>query len=285
MVERVGFIGLGDIGEPMARNLCGGGFEVVVHDLRDEAMQKLVEHGAKAAGSAREVGERCQVIGVCVIDDAATRNVVAGEQGILAGAARDSVIALHGTIHPDTARGLARQAAGGGVHVVDAQITGGRGAAEARQLRYMVGGDPAALERCRPVLETSAAEITHCGDVGMGAIAKLCNNLVQFQAWQGYVEAHRLATHTGLSEQTLLEVLSWIMNDNARMMLAGRNALERDPQNAFLLDRFTSVAGLAEKDLFLALDVARQAGVSLPGTGLCAQQVARILGIPDPRRR
>jgi 3-hydroxyisobutyrate dehydrogenase len=283
MVERVGFIGLGDIGEPMARNLCGS-FEVLVYDLLEEAMERLVEHGARAASSSREVGERCEVVGVCVVDDAATEAVVAGAQGILAGAGPETIVAIHSTIHPDTARGLARRGAERGVHVVDAQITGGRAGAEARRLRYMVGGDAEALERCRPVLETSASEITHCGDVGMGAVAKLCNNLVQYQAWQAYTEADRLAAEAGLAREVLLEVLGWIMNDNARAFLAGRNALEGNPDNAFLRERFTAVMQLCKKDLSLALDVARQVGVSLPGAGLCAEQAARLFALPDPDR-
>lgn len=285
MVRTVGFIGLGDMGEPMARNLCGGSFEAVVHDLREAALGPLVEAGAKPAASAREVGERCEVIGVCVVDDAATEAVVAGGSGILEGAAPGTIVAIHGTIHPDTARSLAQLAAARGVHVVDAQITGGRPRAMQRQLRYMVGGEPDVLERARPVFETSASQITYCGPVGMGAVAKLCNNLVQYQAWQAYVEAQRLGLAAGLAPEVLLEVLAWIMNDNARVFLGGRGALEKDPENAFLKQRLEPAMLLAEKDLYLALDVARGLGVSLPGTGLCAQQVARIFAIPDPKRR
>ncbi|MEN8185272.1 MAG: NAD(P)-dependent oxidoreductase [Myxococcota bacterium] len=285
MIQRVGFIGLGNIGAPMARNLCGGTFEVIVFDLQEEAMAPLLEAGAKAAASAREVGERSEMVGVCVVDDAATFAVVAGEDGILAGAAAGTIIALHGTIHPDTARRLGEQAAASGVAVVDAQMTGGPRGAEARQLRYMVGGDAQVLERCRPVLETSAAEITHCGALGMGAVAKLCNNLAQYVAWQGFVEADRLARHAGLDPEILLQVLSWLMNDNARLMLAGRNALEAAPDNEFLGSRMGAAMRLAEKDLSLALDVARWVEVSLPGAGLCAQEAARLFGVPDPGRR
>jgi 3-hydroxyisobutyrate dehydrogenase len=284
MIERVGFIGLGDIGEPMARNLCGA-FEVVVHDLREEAMQRLVASGAKPARSAREVGERTQAACVCVLDDASTRAVVTGPDGILAGARPGAIVAIHSTIHPDTARELAVLARERGAQVVDAQMTGGRALAEQRKLRFMVGGDAAALAEIRPVLERSAVEITHCGELGAGAVAKLCNNLVQFQAWQAYVDAFRIGAACGLSEQTLLQVLAWIMNDNARAFLAGRRALEQDPGNAPLRERMTAVMKLAEKDLHLAVDVAYRAGVSVPGTALCAQQAARLFAVPDMRRR
>jgi 3-hydroxyisobutyrate dehydrogenase-like beta-hydroxyacid dehydrogenase len=149
----------------------------------------------------------------------------------------------------------------------------------------MVGGDAAVLERLRPVLEKSAAQITHCGELGNGATAKLCNNLVQYTAWLGYVEADRLAAEAGLDREVFNEVLSWLMNDNARAMLAGRNALEADPDHAFLKERFTAVMLLAEKDLTLALEVARENGVAMPATGLCVQQLARLFGVADPKRR
>ena len=273
------------MGFPMAANLCGDGREVFVYDLRAEVVQALVEKGAQAASSCREVGERADVVGVCVLDDAGTEVVVAGEDGVLAGAKPDHVIAIHGTVHPDTARRLAERAAGRGVHVLDAQVTGGEAAAAARRLRYMVGGDQAVFERCRPVFETSGSEITYCGPSGAGAVAKLCNNLVQFQAWQGYVEASLLARESGLSQENLLEVLGWIMNDNARVFLTARNALEADPTNELLRERFTAAMMIAEKDLSLALDVGRSRGVAMPGTGLLMQMVARLFGIPDSKRR
>jgi 3-hydroxyisobutyrate dehydrogenase len=285
MIRSVGFIGLGDIGEPMARNLCGGDFEVVVFDLRTEAIELLVESGAKAASSCREVGERCEVVCVCVLDDAATEAVVAGEDGVLAGARADTIIAIHSTVNPTTVKQLAKLASDTGVYVVDAQMTGGRAVTEAKQLRYMIGGDDAILDRLVPVLETSASEITRCGGIGMGAVAKLCNNLVQFVAWQGYVEAAGLANEAGLSREVFNEVLSWMMNDNARAMLAGRSALEADPEHAFLKARFTEVMLLAEKDMTLALQVARENGVSMPVAGLSTQQLARMFAVPDPKRR
>ncbi len=284
-LERVGFIGLGNIGAPMARTLCAGPFEVVVFDLVDEAVAALADAGARPAASCREVGSRCQVVGVCVVDDAATEAVVAGDEGVFSGAAPGTVVVLHSTIHPDTARRLAALGAERDVAVVDAQMTGGAGAAAKGELRFMVGGDAAALERCRPVLEIMASEITECGAIGMGAVAKLCNNLAQFVAWIGITEAARLADHAGLARERLVEVLSWLMNDNARMFLASRTVLENDPENRPLADALGAAAQLAEKDLSLALAVGRSAGISMPGTALTSQQVARLFGIQDPKRR
>lgn len=281
--QRVGFIGLGHIGVHMARCLCKAGFEeVVVHDLLPEAMQPVIEAGATAAGGAREIGERCDVIGVCVVDDAATEAVVAG---ILEGAKAGTVIAVHGTVHPETVRSLGAMAADHGVQLIDAQMTGGPAKAQTGELRYMVGGDADAVAKATPFLEASAAEITHCGDLGTGAIAKLCNNLSQYGAWMLFVEAYRLGRESGLTKETLDEVLSWIMNDNARVMMAGRDALEANPDNEVLVTSFTNALLLAEKDLTLALEVGREAGISMPGTALTTHQLARMFAVPDPKRR
>lgn len=284
MPERVGFIGLGFIGAPMASRLVER-FETAVHDLRAEAVEALVEKGAKPGASARDVASRSEVVGVCVLDDAGTEAVVAGEDGILAGASEGTVVAIHSTVHPDTVRRLGEQAGERGVSLIDAQMTGGPQGAADGTLRFMVGGEEAAFERARPYLEAMGGELHHCGALGLGAVAKLCNNLVQFQAWQGFVEAEKLADGTGLDRDKLKDVLSWIMNDNARLMMAGRGALENDPSNEFLLERFTQTMLLAEKDLTLALSVARQAGVAMPGIGLCVQQLARMFAVPDPLRR
>ena len=200
-------------------------------------------------------------------------------------AARRIKIVIANYFFKSTSALLASLAALQGVHIVDAQMTGGRAGAEKAQLRYMLGGDDAILERCRPVFATSAAEQTNCGEVGMGAVAKLCNNLVQYVAWQGYVEAAGMAEQAGLERDKFNEILSWLFNDNARAMLAGRTALQADPDNEFLKGRFTEVMLLAEKDMTLALSLARSVGVTMPTAGLCTQQLARLFGVPDAKRR
>ena len=283
-LERVGFVGLGNIGEPMAKTLCGGPFELAVYDVVPDPVERLARAGAKAAKSARELGERCQVVCVCVVDDAATEAVVAGEDGILAGAGAGTVVVLHSTIHPATARALAARAEAQGVAVVDAQMTGGAALAATGQLRFMVGGDESALLRCRPVLEMMAAEITQCGGIGMGAVAKLCNNLAQFVAWVGITEAARLADHAGLERDRLVEVLSWLMNDNARAFLASRTVLEQEPDHGPLLAALGAGMKLAEKDLSLALTVGHDAGIAMPGTELTHEELGRLFAIPDPKR-
>ena len=185
-------------------------------------------------------------------------------------------------IAPDAIARMAERARRSQCHVIDAQITGGRPRALERQLRYMVGGDDEIVTRCRPVFETSAAEITHCGPVGMGSIAKICNNLVQFQAWMAYVEADLIAAKAGLAREKLFEVLAWIMNDNARTFLSVRAALVENPENQMLKERFTSAMQLAQKDLSLAQELAKEQEVPVPGTDLARGHMAHLLGV-DPQ--
>lgn len=281
MVERVGFVGLGDMGWPMARNLCGGPFDVMVHDLCADLVKELEAQGARGASNAREVGAHSEVVGICVIDDAATESVATE---VLAEAAPGTVLAIHGTVSPDAIERLVARAMEHDCHVIDAQVTGGRPRALERQLRYMVGGDDETVARCRPVFETSAAEITHCGPVGTGSVAKICNNLVQFQAWLAYVEADHLAIQAGLSREKLFEVLAWIMNDNARTFLSVRSALVENPDNEILRERFTSVKNLAAKDLSLAIALAGKCEVELPGTELSRQRVGHLFGLDPPEK-
>jgi 3-hydroxyisobutyrate dehydrogenase len=284
--QSVGFIGLGSIGVHMATNLVKAGFdEVLVYDIHEPAMKPAVEAGARAASSPKEVGERCDVIGICVVDDAGTESVLTGHDGILEGAKPGTVVAIHSTVHPETVQKLAIVAGEKDVVVIDAQMTGGPERAAESELHFMVGGDEAAIAKATPFLEASASAITHCGGLGMGAVAKLCNNLVQYIAWLGYTEAFRLAREAGLAKETLTEILSWIMNDNARTMMFGRDLLESDPDNAFIRGRFEATLNLAEKDLALALDVARKLGVSMPGTALTSQGMARVFAFPDANRR
>ncbi len=119
----------------------------------------------------------------------------------------------------------------------------------------------------------------------MGAVAKLCNNMVQYVAWQGYIEAAAMAQEAGLERDKFNEILSWLMNDNARAFLASRTVLEQEPDHGPLLAALGAAMKLAEKDLTLALAVGRDAGVALPGTALASQEVGRLFAIPDPKRR
>src|SRR5262245_34462410 len=199
----VGFIGLGNQGKPIAANLVAAGFETVVFDVAPVPVAELAAKGAKAAGSPREVGERAAVICLCVPEDRHVREVVLGPNGVLAGAREGAVIAIHSTILPETALALAAEATPRGVAVLDACVTGGAARAAQKQLTFLVGGDAAALEKARPVLEVSAVKVIHAGELGNGAKLKLCLNLVTYIQWAAAFESFQLAKATGLPQELL----------------------------------------------------------------------------------
>jgi len=286
MAVRVGFIGLGNIGKPMAERLVAGGLDTVVFDVRADARAALGERGARIAGSCAEVARSADVIGICVRDDADVRAVTMGPDGVVAHARADSIIAIHSTILPGTVREIGSLAAQRGVGVVDAPVTGAAVGAETGTLTYMVGGPAELVDRCRPVFATAAGRIVHTGALGSGAIAKLCNNLMGYLGFLAAYEATLLAETSGLSFEAMVEVtrgghLTELMHGFAGF----RRRIGERPDDAALQARALAFTDLAEKDLAVTLAFAREQGITLPGTALCQQLMARVYGIRDDRRR
>jgi 3-hydroxyisobutyrate dehydrogenase-like beta-hydroxyacid dehydrogenase len=284
---RAGFIGLGNIGMPMAKRLVGGGLETTVLDAVQGPVDELVREGAKSARSPRDLAGRSDVIGVCVRDDADVRSVVYGEDGLLAGAARGSVIAIHSTILPSTVRELGAAAEERGVGLLDACVTGGAAIATAGKLTYIVGGEASHLERCRPAFETSAAKIVHTGPLGSGAATKLCNNLMTYLAWLSAYESFQLARGAGLSQEKLEEVTrsNGNMTDPMLAFLALHKMPAETRRSSGVQATLNGFATLAEKDLAVTLAFARESGVALPGTALASQLMARVYGLEEPVKR
>jgi len=287
MPPRVGFIGLGNQGKPIAANLVAAGFETAVFDVAPAPVAELAAKGAKAAGSAREVAARADVVCICVPEDRHVREVVLGADGVLAGAARGAVIAIHSTILPETAQALAEQATPCGVTVLDACVTGGAARAAQKQLTYLVGGPAEALEKARPVLEVSAVKIIHAGELGNGAKLKLCLNLITYIQWAAAFESFALAKAVGLPQELLEEAgrANGQLTPLMQAFLALHKAPEEARRGAGMQSLLRGHMNVAEKDLAWALELARHAGVSLPVGALVAQGMARIYGVEDGGRR
>ena len=287
MPPRVGFIGLGNQGKPIAANLVAAGFETAVFDVAPAPVAELAAKGAKAAGSAREVAARADVVCICVPEDRHVREVVLGADGVLAGAARGAVIAIHSTILPETAQALAAQATPRGVTVLDACVTGGAARATQKQLTYLVGGPAEALEKARPVLEVSAVKIIHAGELGNGAKLKLCLNLITYIQWAAAFESFALAKAVGLPQELLEEAgrANGQLTPLMQAFLALHKAPEEARRGAGMQSLLRGHMNVAEKDLAWALELARHAGVSLPVGALVAQGMARIYGVEDGGRR
>jgi 3-hydroxyisobutyrate dehydrogenase-like beta-hydroxyacid dehydrogenase len=287
MALRVGFVGLGNQGKPIAAHLAPAGFETTVFDVVEAPAKEVAETGAAVASSPREVGAAADVVGICVPEDEHVRAVVSGPDGLLEGMKPGGVIAIHSTILPETAQALAEQAADRGVAVLDACVTGGAARAEQKQLTYMVGGDAEALEKARPVLEATSVKIIHAGDLGNGARLKLCINLITYVQWAAAYESFHLARAIGLPQEVLEEAgrangqLTDLMIQYLGAHKMPDEARRSDAMQAYLRGHMRT----AEKDLAWALKLARASEITLPVGGLVSQLMARLYGVEDEGRR
>lgn len=277
---RVGFIGLGQIGAPMAERLTGWPGGLVVFDLRAEASEPFLAHGATLAASVADLGAACQVVSVMVLDDEQVRAVVAD---LLTTMAPGGVIAVHSTIRAETAEELAAVAAARGVHVIDAPVSGGFMGAHGGTLAVMVGGERAAYEQVKDVFACFATVVVHMGPAGAGTRTKLARNLLHFVAYTAAFEAQRLAEAAGLDLLKLARVVR-----HSDSVTGGPGAIMvRDHTGQLhpgddLFDIFSHTRDLGEKDLTLALEMADRLGVDLPLGRLALRDFATGLGVPHP---
>lgn len=262
----IGFIGLGNIGKPMAKQLLKLSETVWVFDVVPAACAELAALGAQAALSPAELAKQCRIIGICVRDDKDVDSLLYGDGGIFANAAADTVVAIHSTVTQDAILRWHREGAALGLHVIDAPITGGGGGAEAGTLCYMVGGDAAILERCRPVFLCSGSKIVHGGAIGTGIALKLCNNLMTYAAFTAAHEGYKLAMACGLAPEKLTEVgqANGVVTPQMMAFLSGHLGLANNPEQLYKF--FAPHAALAKKDLGAALQSAEKLHVALPAT-------------------
>lgn len=261
----VGYIGLGNMGAPMARKLLDWPGGLTVLDTRPEAVEPFTAAGAKSADSATELAAACDVISVTVLDDAQVRDVVAGPNGLLATARPGTVIAVHSTISDSTAVELAAVCAEHGVDMVDAPVSGGAAGAAKGTLAVMVGADDAAFAKVREPFGTWAGLVVHAGPVGAGTRMKLARNLLHFISFTAAAEAQRLAEASGLDIAALGKVVRHtdaITGGAGAIMLRDTTAAlaPEDPWFPIL----AHARSLGEKDLTLALALGDRLGVDLP---------------------
>ena len=256
---KVGFIGLGNMGAPMAMNLVKAGHTLTVFDLNQQAVQSLVGVGAEAAPSPRGAASDVQCVVTMLPTAAHVRSVLTGPEGVLAGLARGATIIDSSTIDPGSVLEFVSLAAANGNAFVDAPVSGGTGGAAAGTLTFMVGGDTQVVEELRPLLSAMGKNIVACGKVSTGQVAKICNNLVLGITMAGVSEAMALGEALGIDPK----VLGGIMNSST-----GR-CWSSDTYNPFPGVIESAPAGrgytggfgtdLMLKDLGLATDVARSA--------------------------
>jgi 3-hydroxyisobutyrate dehydrogenase-like beta-hydroxyacid dehydrogenase len=274
----VGFIGLGQIGAPMAGRLVDWPDGLVVFDVRPDAAAPLVDKGATLAASVAGVGAAADVISVMVLNDAQVRSVVGD---LLTTARSGSIIAVHSTIRAETAEELAVAAAERGVDLLDVPVSGGFVGAHDGTLAAMVGGERAAYERAKDVFARWATVVVHMGPAGAGTRTKLARNLLHFIAFTGASEAQRLAEAAGLDLRKLARVVRHsdaVTGGPGAIMLRDTTALMAEGDEWF--DVLSHTRDLGEKDLALALELADQLGVDLPLGRQALADFARGLGMP-----
>jgi len=268
-MKKLGFIGLGVMGRPMARNLLAAGYPLTVWNRTRSRMDELVSLGAAAASSPREVAERSDVVITMVTDSPDVEEVVLGPSGVIEGARPGMTVIDMSTISPRVARRVAEVLAEKGVRMLDAPVSGGDVGAREGTLSIMVGGPEEAFRECLPILEVLGRKVTYMGGSGMGQTAKLCNQVICVLNIEAVCEGLMLGARAGLDLGRLLEVVtagaagSWMLSN------LGPKMVRRDFEPGFRVSH-------QQKDLRLALSEAAELGLPLPGTALVQQMFRAV---------
>jgi 2-hydroxy-3-oxopropionate reductase len=279
MAERIGFIGLGIMGRPMARNLIKAGHQLVVHSRSQGPVDELVAEAgdaAIAASSPREVAEQTKTIITMLPDSPDVRTVVFGENGLLEAMGPGHLLIDMSTIAPATAVEVNDALAAKGASAVDAPVSGGDKGAIAGTLSIMVGGSEADVERARPLFEAMGTTIVHVGGPGAGQVVKACNQIVVAVAYAGLSEALVLGTKAGVDPEKILQVLGGGLANSRVLEMRGPTMVKHEFAPGFRIK-------LHRKDLNIALNAGREEGVPLAVTALVSQlfQAASAKGRDD----
>lgn len=269
---KVGFIGLGNLGMPMARSIAKKGFPMTVYDLRKEAVEEMESLGAVGAGSCRKVAEASDVIISMVRDIPQTDEIIFGQDGVWEGVRKGSIIVLGSTIGPAYPQELYARAKEKGVRVVDVGVSKNVPTNEEGQLTLMVGGDDDAVKRCWPIFEAMAKYIFHLGPIGMGQACKLVNNLMSINIGTLIRECLNVGLKAGLDLQKMLEAMSvstgssWMLKSMAAMRKSGMRMVPPPPLPARAPGVKAPPEDIGAKDKRLALEMAEALGAEVPIT-------------------
>lgn len=261
---KVGYIGLGIMGKPMARNILKAGYELVVHNRSRESVKELVGEGAIEAYSPAEVAKGVDVVFTNLPDSPDVELVALGDKGIIEGAHDGLIFVDNSTIKPTTARFIGKKLAEKGVTMLDAPVSGGDVGAIQGTLTIMVGGPEHSLEKVRPILQALGKTITHVGGLGDGQIAKAANQIMVAAQMVAMGELLIFAQKAGADPEKVVEAI--------RGGAAGCWTLDHKPQRLFKGDRSPGFkAYMQAKDLGIVMDTARAYGVSLPSAAVHTQ--------------
>jgi len=263
---KIGFIGLGNMGNPMATNLVNAGHELVVHDLRREAATNLLEMGATWADTPKEAVPGRDVVFTSLPVPRDVEAVVLGENGILEGASSETVYMDLSTNSPTAIRRIHDMCAEKGVTVLDAPVSGGTYGAAAATLAVMVGGDKSVYDRMKPTLDAIGSHVVYCGPIGNGMVCKICNNLLSMGIGVLMTEALTMGVKAGVDLATLADVIANSTGGNKRLT-------DKFPRFLFKGNFEPGFAtALAAKDVRLATDLGREYGIPMELSNLVDQR-------------
>lgn len=270
MTTRVGFVGLGTMGTPMARNLAKAGFRLAVASRTAAKARALAEElGAQFCETPEEVGRESDVVVSCLPDSPEVEEVHLGAHGTVRGARPGTVVVDCSTIASEAARAIADRLAAAEIAFLDAPVSGGQKGATEGTLTFFLGGDAGALEKARPVLQAMGKRVTHLGPAGAGQLGKAANQIAVAGNLVAVSETLAFARRAGLPLEALHEALlggaaaSWMLE------VLGRKMIDRDFRPAFAIKH-------QQKDLAIVLKTAREKGVPLPGVALAHQLLSAL---------
>jgi len=266
LADTVGFIGLGIMGRPMAKNLMEAGYDLVVHNRSPEKAEELAGEGATAAGSPREVAEGCDVVITMLPDSPQVEVVLSGEGGVFEGVREGALIVDMSTISPVVTESLSARAKENGASLLDAPVSGGDVGAIEGTLSIMVGGSEEDFERAKPLFEVMGKTVTHVGPTGAGQVTKAANQIVVALTIEAVSEALVLGSKGGVSPEKILDVLGGGLAGNKVMEVKREKFLSHNFDPGFRSE-------LHHKDLGIALAAGREYGVALPVTAVVDQML------------
>jgi 3-hydroxyisobutyrate dehydrogenase len=267
--EKIGFIGLGVMGKPMAMNLLNAGYKLIVWNRTKSKMDDLLATGASGAKSPREVAEKSDIVITMVTDSSDVEEVILGPEGVVHGVHTGLAVIDMSSISPTVTLKVANELGAKGVKVLDAPVSGGEIGAKQATLSIMVGGEKTTFDEYLPILQVLGKRITHMGSNGMGQTTKLCNQVICALNIQAVCEGLMLGAKAGLNLNKLLEVMtagaagSWMLSN------LGPKIVERDMRPGFKIKH-------QQKDLNTVLSFASELGLPLPATALVQQMFRAV---------
>jgi 2-hydroxy-3-oxopropionate reductase len=271
---KIGFIGSGIMGRPMALNLIKAGHELFTWGRRFDTLEPLLVAGATGKGTPAEVASSADICFTVVSGTADVEQLVLGESGLLHGAKPGSVIVDMSTISPSATRRIAGELAARSIDMLDAPVSGGQAGAMQGTLSIMAGGRVEVFARVKPLFELLGKNIVHVGSHGAGQVVKACNQIVVSLTLEGVAEAILLARNNGVDASKMREALLGGYAGSKILEVHGQRMLEANYKAGFKVK-------LHQKDMDIVLDNARESGVPLPGTEIVARQIAALMEAGD----